>query len=198
MDYNELYNKYMKLLEENQMLRIENEDFRKRLGIQMPELCIDVEDKILIDIDDYTLIQKNEYTQISNTSSPEDKIKLFMSLFKGRGDVYAKRWQNKEGKSGYSPVCINEWIKGICYKPKIKCSDCENRKYAVLDTNAINKHLRGIQVLGIYPMIIDESCHFLAIDFDDEGWEKDITILREICEDRKIPFAVERDRKSVV
>lgn len=196
MDYNELYNKYRKLLEENQALRIEIKDLRKLLQLEMPELCMDDEDIMLTEGNTDTTIPQNECGQINNNSSPEDKIKLFMSLFKGREDVYAKRWQNKEGKAGYSPVCINEWIKGICYKPKIKCSECENRKYAVLDTDAINKHLRGIQVLGIYPILINDTCHFLAIDFDDEGWEKDITILREICEDKKMPFAVERSRSG--
>ena len=59
---------------------------------------------------------------------PYEKISLFMSLFRGRADVYAKKWQSKEGKSGYSPVCINGWSKGVCNKPRIKCSDCTNEE----------------------------------------------------------------------
>jgi hypothetical protein len=72
----------------------------------------------------------------------------------------------------------------------------QNIIYANLDVNAINRHLRGIEILGIYPMITYETCYFLAIDFDDESWEKDISILREICEEKKIPFAVERPRSG--
>ncbi|WP_368490181.1 DEAD/DEAH box helicase family protein [Clostridium sp. BJN0013] len=196
MDYNKLYNKYMELLEENQILKIENENLRKYIQLKKVKVCVDNKDKTLAENKTDMTIQENEHTQINNSSSPEDKIKLFMSLFKGREDVYAKRWQNKGGKSGYSPVCINEWRKEVCYKPKIKCSDCKNRKYLILDTYAINKHLRGIEILGIYPMTMDDSCYFLAIDFDDEGWEKDISILREICEDKKIPFAIERSRSG--
>ncbi|AWI06776.1 TOTE conflict system archaeo-eukaryotic primase domain-containing protein [Clostridium drakei] len=196
MKYYELYNEYIKLLEENKVLKIEIEDLRKRLRIENSEVCMDNEDITLNESDNDVEIPQSECIQMNNNSSPECKIKLFMSLFKGREDVYAKRWENKEGKSGYSPVCMNEWRKGICYKPKIKCSDCKNRRYGVLDISAINKHLRGIEVLGIYPILKDDTCHFLAIDFDDDGWEKDINILREVCEEKKIPFAIERSRSG--
>ncbi|WP_338055994.1 TOTE conflict system archaeo-eukaryotic primase domain-containing protein [Thermanaerosceptrum fracticalcis] len=107
-----------------------------------------------------------------------------------------KGGKTKEGKSGYSPVCLNEWARGICNKPKIKCSECGNRNYAVLDFAAIDKHLRGKDVFGVYPMLPDETCYFLAIDFDDEGWEKDISVLRDICAGKNIPFAVERSRSG--
>jgi hypothetical protein len=91
---------------------------------------------------------------------------------------------------------LNEWARGICNKPKIKCSECGNRNYAVLDFAAIDKHLRGKDVFGVYPMLPDEACYFLAIDFDDEGWEKDISVLRDICAGKNIPFAVERSRSG--
>ncbi|MEQ8156585.1 MAG: hypothetical protein ABRQ25_17185 [Clostridiaceae bacterium] len=119
-----------------------------------------------------------------------------MSLFKGRTDVYAKRWINKDGKAGYSPVCINEWKKWICNKPRTKCSQCENRKYSELNFDAVNRHLRGEDILGIYPMLADEGCYFLAMDFDDDGWEKDVATVREVCKEKDIPFAVERARSG--
>ena len=143
-----------------------------------------------------SVAQTEDFEHISNTSSPQDKINLFMLLFRGRDDVYAKRWQNKEGKSGYSPVCLNEWTSGICNKPKIKCANCTNKDYAVLDSTPIDKHLRGKAVLGVYPMMTDETNYFLAMDFDDEGWEKDITVLRDICTEKNIPFAVERSQSG--
>jgi len=103
-----------------------------------------------------------------------------MSLFMGRDDVYAKRWENrKKGSSGYSPVCGNEWIPGICQKPKIKCSACKNKKYLKLDRQAIESHLRGKIVIGIYPLLSDEKCWFLAMDFDGEGWRQDITAIMQ-------------------
>ena len=62
-------------------------------------------------------------------SSPQEKIALFRSLFRGREDVFALRWQSaKTGKSGYSPSCGNEWKPGVCLKPKGRCSDCEHRE----------------------------------------------------------------------
>ena len=196
MDYNELYNKYMDILEENRMLKIENADLKKQLGLQIAEICIENEYKTISETKDDISIEKYGLGEVCNNSSSQEKIELYMTLFKGREDVHAKRWQNKQGKSGYSPVCANEWAKGICDKPQMKCSGCINRKYVNLDADAINRHLRGIEILGVYAMLPDETCYFLAIDFDDEEWEKDISVLREICMEKKIPFAVERSRSG--
>jgi regulator of replication initiation timing len=183
MDYNELYEKYQKLLEENQNLKAENEEYRRRLGIVVPVSRLDCDDNTASESDNQV-----SKPALDNNSSPEDKIKLFMSLFKGRDDVYAKRWQNKKGSPGYSFVCLNEWAAGLCHKPKIKCSECNNRNYAALNPDVIDRHLRGGDVFGIYPMLTDETCYFLAIDFDGEGWEKDISVIRDICNEKKIPF----------
>ena len=196
MEYNELFEKYQKLLEENQRLKNENEDYRKRLGLPMTSPYIKNDAQASIEINNIQAVEVVKPGYVTNSSSPEDKINLFMSLFRGRDDVYAKRWQNKEGKSGYSPVCLNEWARGFCNKPRIKCSECDSRNYANFDFAAIDKHLRGKDVFGIYPMLPDETCYFLAIDFDDEGWEKDISAMRDICAEKNIPFAVERSRSG--
>ena len=120
-----------------------------------------------------------------------------MSFFKGRNDVYAIRWENKrKALSGYSPFCLNQWQAGLCGKPKISCSKCANKLYAPLDKHVIDDHLRGKIVAGIYPMLQDETCYFLAIDFDDSDWQKDVSILREVCVDFDIPVAVERSRSG--
>jgi hypothetical protein len=140
-----------------------------------------------------------EIPDINNLSTPSEKIKLFMSLFKGRDDVYAKRWESmRKGTSGYSPVCLNEWRPGLCVKPKGKCADCAHKALDKLDEKVIDAHLRGIDnfVAGIYPLLPNETCCFLAIDFDDEEWQKDISVLRETCFEFRIPFAVERSRSG--
>lgn len=139
---------------------------------------------------------KHNDVGFNRNSSIKEKVNLYMSIFRGREDVYAKRWEGKDGKSGYSPVCLNQWVKGICKKPHIKCSACDVTKYAKLDDKAIDKHLRGNEVLGLFPMLKDETCYFLAIDFDDDGWQKDVKVIREICEEKSIPFAVERSRSG--
>ncbi|WP_460001754.1 TOTE conflict system archaeo-eukaryotic primase domain-containing protein [Paradesulfitobacterium aromaticivorans] len=117
-------------------------------------------------------------------------------LFKGREDVFAKRWQNKKGNSGYTPVCSNEWQKGLCPKPNGKCSDCIYKAYVALSDSLVNEHLRGKIIAGIYPLLPDETCWFVAADFDDEEWQKDVRAIREVCEEFGIPIAVERSRSG--
>jgi hypothetical protein len=107
--------------------------------------------------------------------SPDEKIALFMDLFQGRRDVFPKRWENpKTSKSGYSPACHNEWVKGVCRKPHIKCSECLNQAFIPVTDHIIRKHFTGEKVgdsrrdhtIGIYPMLKDETCWFLSVDFD--------------------------------
>ncbi len=134
---------------------------------------------------------------MSKNADEEEKIRLFMSLFKGRDDVYAKRWENKKKEtSGYSPSCLNEWKPGLCVKPQGTCTSCVNKAYANLDGKVIDDHLRGKIVAGIYPMHPDETCWFLAIDFDDGEWKKDISALREVCAEFDIPVSIERSRSG--
>ena len=67
-------------------------------------------------------------SEVNKYSPSDDKIVLFRSLFKGREDVYARRFESKKtGKSGYQPACRNEWVRGICEKPKINCGNCSQR-----------------------------------------------------------------------
>ena len=73
----------------------------------------------------------SNFVLVTNQSPSEEKIKLFRSLFRGREDIYAKRWHSeKSGKSGYQPVCLNEWNTWLCDKWRTKCSECKNRKFA--------------------------------------------------------------------
>ncbi|MHB8761991.1 MAG: TOTE conflict system archaeo-eukaryotic primase domain-containing protein [Coriobacteriia bacterium] len=53
---------------------------------------------------------------ITASSSGSSKVELFQSLFRGRADVYAKRWKSRSGASGYAPACANEWRSGLCDK----------------------------------------------------------------------------------
>jgi hypothetical protein len=146
---------------------------------------------------------------ININSSPEDKIALFRSLFKGRDDVYAKRFENKKtGKSGYQPVCRNEWIKGICEMPKVKCDKCSQRSLIPITDDIIRNHLEGFSparnewgqpipfVLGIYPLLVNETCLFLAIDFDKTSWREDAIAFMDTCKLEDIPVALERSRSG--
>jgi hypothetical protein len=120
-----------------------------------------------------------EATLVNQYSTADAKIRLFRSLFRGRDDVYPPRFESrKTGKSGYAPACGNEWIRGICEKPRIKCADCQHQRFLPITDEVIRWHLSGFDlagqpfVAGIYPMLQDETCFFLAVDFDKEGWRK--------------------------
>src|SRR6266478_3533341 len=112
---------------------------------------------------------------VHQTSSSEAKIALFRLLFRGRQDVYPRRFESrKTGKSGYAPACANEWVRGICEKPRVKCAECPNRRFLPVTDEVIRWHLSGRDdvgqpfVAGVYPMLLDETCFFLAVDFRQE------------------------------
>jgi len=132
-----------------------------------------------------------------HSQSLDDKIALFKSYFRGRDDVYSKLWiNNRTGKRGYCPVCKHEWDRVLCRKPAIKCSECPNQGFLPLDELAIKQHLSGAQVAAVYPMLKNEHCHFLAMDFDKEHWMDDIRAIMRTCGEEKIPAAVERSRSG--
>ncbi len=141
-------------------------------------------------------INVNQQIQKENLT-PADKINLFRSYFKGRDDVFAKLWISvKTNKKGYSPVCKNEWIKNKCNKPFTKCLNCPNREFLELTDNIIYKHLSGVDVIGLYPMLKNDNCYFLALDFDKENWFEDIFELKKTCTNENIPVAIERSRSG--
>ena len=126
-----------------------------------------------------------------------EKIALFRSLFRGREDVFAKRFESKRtGKSGYQPACANEWVRGVCEKPKVKCAKCKNRKLLSVTDQVIYDHLAGKMVMGIYPMLEDETCWFLAVDFDKGDWAVDVQAVAESCLKHDVPAYIERSRSG--
>lgn len=136
-------------------------------------------------------------------SSSEEKIGLFRSLFRGREDVYPRRFESrKTGKSGYAPACANEWVRGICEKPRIKCAECPHRRFLPVTDEVIRWHLSGRDdagqpfVAGVYPMLLDETCFFLAVDFDKSGWQQDSTAFMETCRQLDLSAALERSRSG--
>jgi hypothetical protein len=140
---------------------------------------------------------------IDSHSSAPAKITLFRSLFRGREDVYPRRFESrKTGKSGYSPACANEWVRGVCEKPRVKCAECDNRRFLPVTDDVIRWHLSGHDdagqsfVAGVYPLLQDESCFFLAIDFDKEAWQQDVSAFLDTCRELKLEAALERSRSG--
>ena len=138
--------------------------------------------------------------------SLEEKVSVFRNLFKGREDVFARRWYSRtSGKSGYQPVCRNEWDRQLCDKKKYKCAECPNRLFKPLVYEDIYRHLEGKDpdgqdVIGAYAILADNNCNFLCADFDDKscehGYEKDVLAYVGVCKDWDIPCSIERSRSG--
>ena len=195
----DLLTRYNKLLRQYEVLHKENEVLRSLLKIH----GIEYETRMKEDMN------KPIYSLVSVptiTLSIDERIRLFQSLFKGREDVFARRWFSKTtGKSGYQPVCINEWKQGICDKKKYRCVICPNRNFAPLTTQDMYRHLEGkdeycCDVVGLYAIMQDNNCAFLCADFDDKnckyGYKDDVLAYVGVCREWLIPYAIERSRSG--
>lgn len=125
------------------------------------------------------------------------RVALFAELFRGREDVFAERFENsKTGKSGYQPKCVNQWRRGVCAKPKQHCGGCPYRSWEPLTEQVVESHLRGERTIGVYPLLPDGFCRFLALDFDDAESETAAQAFCQVCQEAKIPVALERSRSG--
>lgn len=153
---------------------------------------------------------ENTLASVTNLSPAEEKIALFRRLFRGREEVYPRRWESRNtGKSGYQPACRNEWITGLCGKPQVKCGACPQRDYLPVTDAVIRNHLSGSDsqakknregghdfTIGVYPLLPDETCRFLAMDFDKQGWMGDVAAFLNVCKQMNVPAALERSRSG--
>ena len=163
-DPEDLKDQLQKALAECKSLREENERLKKLLGLY-PEDRVPPKPRISEPSTSYT-----PANQVTNDSPIETQVALFRSLFRGREDVYPVRWEGRKGGSGYSPACANEWNRPLCRKPHGKCSECENRDLKPVTDEVIRSHLLGKHTVGVYPLMSDETCWFLAVDFDKKSW----------------------------
>jgi len=141
--------------------------------------------------------------RVNNQSPPAAKIALFRSLFRGRDDVYPRRFESRRtGKSGYQPACANEWVRDVCDKRAVRCAQCPSRRFLPVTDDAVRWHLSGRDdagrefVMGAYPMLLDERCFFLAVDLDKEGWREDAKAFLETCRGLGLPAVLERSRSG--
>lgn len=125
------------------------------------------------------------------------KVTLFRRLFAGRPDVHAVRWENaRSGRAGYAPACRNEWVHGVCEKPKVRCGDCTRQAFVPYSEEVVRAHLQGRLVAGVYPLLADDTCWFCAIDLDGPGWREDAATVRASSGDLGVAMAVERSRSG--
>lgn len=197
----DLLTRYNKLLRQYEVLHKENEVLKSLLKIHGIEYETRMKEDMNKPIYIYSLVSVPTITL-----SIDERIRLFQSLFKGREDVFARRWFSKTtGKSGYQPVCINEWKQGICDKKKYRCVICPNRNFAPLTTQDMYRHLEGkdeycCDVVGLYAIMQDNNCAFLCADFDDKnckyGYKEDVLAYVGVCREWLIPYAIERSRSG--
>lgn len=184
--YQKMLEERQRLLERIQELEAENAALRKRLEVYVePPMPAP------------TAMHK---------LSLQEKVNLFRSLFKGREDVFARRWYSKtSGKAGYRPVCENEWNPQLCNRKQLKCADCANRQFSPLTDDDVYRHLEGKDpegrdVIGLYVLNGDNTCHLLCADFDDKncehGYHDDVMAFVDICNSWRIPCSVERSRSG--
>jgi superfamily II DNA or RNA helicase len=174
--------KLAEALAECERLREDNRQLRQRLGLPL----------IKAEIPSPNDIAKSVFTgaTVTSKSTPGDKVKLFRSLFRGRDDVYAIRWEGRNAKAGYSPACHRVWGESFRSGPE------KPKEYFPLTDQVIHEHLTGKLTAGIYPLLTDETCWFLAADFDKATWQDDVRAFLHTCAEWKVPAILERSRSG--
>ncbi len=179
-------------LNECARLRKENDRLKKLIGRPSEETLSPPK----LTLSEFSIPYSSSETKVSNNSPPEAKVNLFRSLFRGRDDVYPVRWERKDGRSGYSPACVYEWKRPLCGKPRVKCANCENRKFLPVTDEVIQNHLIGKHTIGVYPLLSDETCWLLTADFDKKTWKEDTAAFLNNCNKLGISAGLERSRSG--
>ncbi len=188
-DQDNLQERLKTVQDECQRLREENAHLRAMLGINQSHPHEPVPQAVPT--------PKFSSTTKSGVSTPEEKISLFRDLFRGREDVFAIRWEGKSGKSGYSPASIMDWRAVHVARPEERKKVArKTRMLQPLTHDAIRNHLTGKQTVGIYPLLLDDTCWFLAVDFDKKSWVIDAAAFAATCRRFQVPLAVERSRSG--
>lgn len=206
--HDKLLEQYQLLLQEVEQLRIENQRLRSLLRQNAGDIDADAllspkdeENSEQIPCVESAAASMIGPDKVDRFSPSEKKIALYRSLFVGREDVFARRWvQRKTGKSGYQPVCKNEWT-SLCDKKANKCASCPHRELLPLTDKDVYQHLAGRDadgrdVIGIYPLLPDDTCRFLCADFDEKTYQEDALAFASVCEDWRIPVSIERSRSG--
>ena len=171
-------------------LQVEQTDSQRRLGALQAELA-------LLRAEPQIRVRLPLVIEAAVPRTSAEKVKLFRSLFRGREGVFPTRFVSKKtGKPGYAPACRNKFVKGVCELPKVKCGECPNQAFIPFDDSAVVGHLTGRHVMGVYPLLEDETCWFLAVDFDKRSWTEDVGAFAETSRRVGLPASVERSRSG--
>jgi hypothetical protein len=194
-DFETLSEKLARVTDECERLREENWRLRELLNQQTPRSM-----KSLV-VAEQVHSESTQAPSRTESDTPElsvaGKIALFRSLFRGRDDVYAVRWESENGKSGYSPASIKDWdALRLVPKSEWKKRDKETRQLLPVTDAAMHNHLSGKITIGVYPLLPDETCWFLAVDFDQHSWKEDAAAFIHSCREWNVPAALERSRSG--
>lgn len=179
-----------KAIAECERLREENARLRLRMG-EAPEGAHNDVDQPRSSGD----VKSPSSATVTADSRPDVKVSLFKDLFRGRDDVYAVRWEGRNGKTGYSPAGDKEWDQAPSFERGPKKS-FRITKLFPLSAEVIRDHLLGRQTIGVYPLLQDDSCWFVAIDFDKKSWEADAAAFMKMCHETGVPASLERSRSG--
>lgn len=163
-----LNNELQRVYTENERLKSENNQLRQILrqhGIKIPPAPE----------------HKNQQFNLQKAELLRERVNIYKSLFKGREDVFAYRWEMDNGETGYSPARK--------FAPS-------NQHFIPLTDQQIYDHLSGKKTIGLYPLLKDNTCWLLAVDFDKKEWHKDVTAFCHTCDELNIPVSIERSRSG--
>jgi superfamily II DNA or RNA helicase len=179
---------------ENQKLRDENERLTRLVGsrdaqpISISHAGDAIEPK-------WPTNSEQSTSGVTRLATPSAKIALFRNLFRGREDVYAYRWENRAGKSGYSPSYLQK--SGDHPDALINsASGHDQRQCDPITESVIRDHLTGKRVIGLFPLISGDRCWFLAVDFDKKSWQTDVLEFLQTCREHAVPAIIERSRSG--
>lgn len=130
------------------------------------------------------------------SSSPINNVKLFKSVFAGRDDVFAVRWE-KGNKSGYMPAYFYDPYRYRAHKMNGGTfQNYADKEYLPFTEKEIEKHLNGEQHIGVYPLLKDNTSWFIVADFDKVDWFEDCKKFINTCTEKGIPAYLERSRSG--
>ena len=179
-------------LAESRRLREENAELRQLLadnGITIPAPAKNGSQP--------AIREEGQGAEVNEHSGKDAKIALFRGLFRGREDVYAVRKQFQSGEWGYVPASIRDWKAVLSADAALrKKVDRKTRKLLPLTDDVVRQHLEGKQTIGVYPLLLDETCWFLAVDFDKKTWQEDASAFWETCRELGVPAVLERSRSG--
>jgi superfamily II DNA or RNA helicase len=179
-----------KALAECERLREENAQLRLRIGEDLEGDHQDAEYPSLNGD-----VRAHPPATVTVHSAPEVKVSLFKDLFRARNDVYAVRWEGRNGKTGYSPAGDKEWDKAPSFGRGPKKSFRLTKLFSLTE-EVIRDHLLGKETIGVYPLLQDDTCWFVAVDFDKKSWKGDAYAFLRICRETGVPASLERSRSG--